>query len=104
MAKFKVTIAERTELSLKNIETKEVLGAFKRIGCGCNECGLQVVLEIGTCDEIQEALYEAVRHEPELKDGDEFEYGERVWVKHGRHVLLTADIAEFRAAHLAVAS
>src|SRR6202521_441387 len=103
MAKFKVTIAKRTELRLKNLETEEVLGPFKRMGCGCSDCGGQEILEIGKCDEIQEALYEAASREPKLKDGDEFEYGEKVWVKHGRHVMLTEDIAEFRAAHLAVA-
>jgi hypothetical protein len=103
MAKFKVTIARRTELRLKNLETEEVLGPFKRMGCGCSECGGQKILEIDKCDEIQEALYEAVSREPKLKDSDEFEYGEKVWVKYGRHVMLTSDIAEFRAAHLAVA-
>lgn len=103
MPKFKVTIAKRTELRLKNLETEEVLGPFKRMGCGCSECDGQEILEIGKCDEIQEALYEAVSREPKLKDGDEFEHGDKVWVKHGRHVMLTADIAEFRAARLAVA-
>jgi hypothetical protein len=103
MAKFKVTIAKRTELRLKNIETEEVLGPFKRMGCGCSECGSQEILEIGKFDEIQEALYEAVSREPKLKDGDEFEYGGKIWVKHARHVMLTEDIAEFRAADRAVA-
>jgi hypothetical protein len=103
MAKFKVTIAKRTELRLKNLETEEVLGPFQRMGCGCSECGGQEILKIGKSDEIQEVLYEAVSREPKLKDGDEFEHNDKVWVKHGPHVMLTADIAEFRAAKLAVA-
>jgi hypothetical protein len=103
MAKFKVTIAKRTELRLKNLETEEVLGPFQRLGCGCSDCGDQDILKIGKSDEIQEVLYEAVSQEPKLKDGDEFEHGDKLWVKYGPHVMLTAEMAEFRAAHKAVA-
>jgi hypothetical protein len=59
MAKFKVTIPKRTELRLKNLETEEVLGLFKRRGVAA-ACAGQEILEIGKGDEVQDALYEAV--------------------------------------------